>query len=48
MSQATLVGSLPQAGGVATIQTPSGAIVQGTYGGTGTGVTVGSTTYFPK
>jgi hypothetical protein len=44
---ATLIGSLPQAGGTATIQTSSGAIVQGTNAGGNGGITVGPTTYYP-
>ena len=44
---ATLIGSLPNAGGTATVQTNSGAILQGTYNGSGAGISVGKTTYYP-
>jgi len=44
---AWLTGSLPQAGGTAHIRTSDGSIVTGTYNGTGAGISVGKTTYYP-
>lgn len=44
---ATLVGSLPQAGGTATVRLGDGSLVTGTNAGGNGGITTGKGTFHP-